>query len=163
MKARPLEVLSFDQAGRREQLPDPVAALLHAAEAAFEQAARANLVDPDQRRSPRLRTVAWAASSQSPDRSARFRRSSRRSCALRAGVSGAAPPRASSRSGGTTPRTASTGSPRVARPCTPTTAAPALNLNLHFHMLFLDGVYLERPDGSLSFRWVKAPTSAARR
>jgi hypothetical protein len=36
----------------------------------------------------------------------------------------------------------------------------ALNLNLHFHMLFLDGVYLERPDGSLTFRWVKAPTGA---
>jgi hypothetical protein len=27
-------------------------------------------------------------------------------------------------------------------------------------MLFLDGVYLERPDGTLSFRWVRAPTSA---
>lgn len=36
----------------------------------------------------------------------------------------------------------------------------ALNLNIHFHMLFLDGVYIERPDGSLRFRWVKAPTSA---
>jgi len=36
----------------------------------------------------------------------------------------------------------------------------ALNLNVHFHMLFLDGVYIERPDGSLRFRWVKAPTSA---
>jgi hypothetical protein len=36
----------------------------------------------------------------------------------------------------------------------------ALNLNIHFHMLFLDGVYVERPDGSLRFRWVKAPTSA---
>jgi pyruvate/2-oxoglutarate dehydrogenase complex dihydrolipoamide acyltransferase (E2) component len=35
----------------------------------------------------------------------------------------------------------------------------ALNLNLHFHMLFLDGVYVERPDGALSFRWVRAPTS----
>lgn len=30
----------------------------------------------------------------------------------------------------------------------------ALNLNLHFHMLFLDGVYVERPDGSLTLRWV---------
>ena len=28
----------------------------------------------------------------------------------------------------------------------------ALNLNVHFHMLFLDGVYVERPDGSLLFR-----------
>jgi hypothetical protein len=27
-------------------------------------------------------------------------------------------------------------------------------------MLLLDGVYLERPDGSLRLRWVKAPTSA---
>jgi hypothetical protein len=27
-------------------------------------------------------------------------------------------------------------------------------------MLFLDGVYVERPDGSLRFRWVKAPTNA---
>jgi hypothetical protein len=36
----------------------------------------------------------------------------------------------------------------------------ALNLNVHFHMLFLDGVYIERTDGRLRFRWVKAPTSA---
>ena len=36
----------------------------------------------------------------------------------------------------------------------------ALNLNVHFHMLFLAGVYVERTDGSLHFRWVKAPTSA---
>jgi hypothetical protein len=36
----------------------------------------------------------------------------------------------------------------------------ALNFNVHFHMLFLDGVYVERPDGRLRFRWVKAPTSA---
>src|SRR3989344_5211259 len=27
-------------------------------------------------------------------------------------------------------------------------------------MLFLDGVYVERPGGSLRFRWVKAPTNA---
>jgi len=27
-------------------------------------------------------------------------------------------------------------------------------------MLFLDGVYVEGPDGALTFRWVKAPTSA---
>ena len=33
-------------------------------------------------------------------------------------------------------------------------------LNIHFHMLFLDGVYVERPDGSVQFRSVKAPTSA---
>ena len=25
----------------------------------------------------------------------------------------------------------------------------ALNLNIHFHMLFLDGVYVDRPDGSV--------------
>ena len=36
----------------------------------------------------------------------------------------------------------------------------ALNLNIHRHMLFLAGVYVERPDGSLRFHWVKAPTSA---
>ena len=35
----------------------------------------------------------------------------------------------------------------------------ALNLNVHFQMLFLDGVYVERPDGSLRFRWVRAQTS----
>jgi hypothetical protein len=26
-------------------------------------------------------------------------------------------------------------------------------------LFFRDGVYVERPDGSLRFRWVKAPTS----
>ena len=36
----------------------------------------------------------------------------------------------------------------------------ALNLNIHFHMLFLDGVYLDGDAGSpLRFRWVKAPTN----
>ena len=35
----------------------------------------------------------------------------------------------------------------------------ALNLNIHFHMLFLDGAYVERSEGSVRFRWVKAPTS----
>ncbi len=36
----------------------------------------------------------------------------------------------------------------------------ALNLNIHFHMLFLDGVYEVAPDGiRLRFRWVRAPTS----
>ena len=30
----------------------------------------------------------------------------------------------------------------------------ALNLNLHFHMLFLDAVYVERSDGCVRFRWV---------
>lgn len=29
----------------------------------------------------------------------------------------------------------------------------------HFHTLFLDGVYVDRPDGSVRLRWVKAPTS----
>jgi hypothetical protein len=28
----------------------------------------------------------------------------------------------------------------------------ALNLNVHLHMLFLDGEYVERPDGSRRFR-----------
>jgi hypothetical protein len=35
----------------------------------------------------------------------------------------------------------------------------ALNLNIHFHMLFLDGVYIDRADGSVRFWQVKAPTS----
>jgi len=35
----------------------------------------------------------------------------------------------------------------------------ALNLNVHFHMLFQDGVYIERCNESSRFRWVKAPTS----
>jgi hypothetical protein len=36
----------------------------------------------------------------------------------------------------------------------------ARNLNVHFHMLFLDGVYVERSDGGLRFHRVKAPSSA---
>jgi ribosomal protein S27E len=36
----------------------------------------------------------------------------------------------------------------------------ALNLNIHFHMLFLDGVYLsDNADTPPRFHWVKAPTS----
>ena len=36
----------------------------------------------------------------------------------------------------------------------------ALNLNIHFHMLFLDGVYPNaETDSPLQFHWVKAPTS----
>lgn len=34
-----------------------------------------------------------------------------------------------------------------------------LNLNIHFHMLFLDGVYLGHPNGTARFRWVKASSS----
>jgi hypothetical protein len=35
----------------------------------------------------------------------------------------------------------------------------ALNLHIHFHMLFLDGVYIDSTHGSRPrFRWVKAPT-----
>jgi hypothetical protein len=30
---------------------------------------------------------------------------------------------------------------------------------VHFHMLFLDGVYVDRPDGSARFRWVSSPTT----
>uniref|UniRef100_UPI00218078F5 transposase n=1 Tax=Escherichia coli TaxID=562 RepID=UPI00218078F5 len=41
----------------------------------------------------------------------------------------------------------------------PTICNSALNLNVHFHMLFLDGVYVEQSHGSARFRWVKAPTS----
>jgi len=38
----------------------------------------------------------------------------------------------------------------------------ALNLNIHFHILFLDGVYaVDSPHGTRPrFRWVRAPTSA---
>ena len=37
----------------------------------------------------------------------------------------------------------------------------ALNLNVHFHRLFLDGVYVVGPDGTLQrFRPVRAPTTA---
>lgn len=36
----------------------------------------------------------------------------------------------------------------------------ALNLNLHFHMLFLDGVYTDGHSGNLRFRRITAPTSA---
>ncbi len=36
----------------------------------------------------------------------------------------------------------------------------ALNLNIHFHMLFLDGVYVDTHHGAARFRWVLAPSSA---
>ena len=36
----------------------------------------------------------------------------------------------------------------------------SLDLNVHFHMLFLDEVFVERSDGSLGFLWVKEATSA---
>ena len=37
----------------------------------------------------------------------------------------------------------------------------ALNLNVHFHVLFLDGAYVDYAHGSSpQFRWVKAPTRA---
>jgi hypothetical protein len=36
----------------------------------------------------------------------------------------------------------------------------ALNLNVHFHMLFLDGVYVDSAGSSTRFRWVKAPTNS---
>ena len=36
----------------------------------------------------------------------------------------------------------------------------ALNANIHFHMLFLDGVYIDSPHGPRArFRWVKVPRS----
>jgi hypothetical protein len=34
----------------------------------------------------------------------------------------------------------------------------ALNANIHFHMLFLDGVYIDNQHESSRFRWVKAPS-----
>ena len=36
----------------------------------------------------------------------------------------------------------------------------ALNLNIQFHMLFLDGVYVDSAGSSTWFRWVKTPTSS---
>ena len=36
----------------------------------------------------------------------------------------------------------------------------ALNLNVHFYMLFLDGVYVDTRLGAARFRWVQAPSSA---
>ena len=36
----------------------------------------------------------------------------------------------------------------------------ALGLNVHFHMLFLDGVYLDSAGSSARFRCVKAPTNS---
>jgi hypothetical protein len=36
----------------------------------------------------------------------------------------------------------------------------ALNLNIYFHMLFFDRVYVDGPDGAARFRWVKVPTGA---
>ena len=36
----------------------------------------------------------------------------------------------------------------------------ALNLNIHFHMLFLDGVYVDTRLGAARFRWVQAPSGA---
>ena len=36
----------------------------------------------------------------------------------------------------------------------------ALNLNIHFHMLFPDGVYVDCPNGAARFRCAKALTSA---
>jgi hypothetical protein len=35
----------------------------------------------------------------------------------------------------------------------------ALNLNIHFHMLFLDGVYVESHDGKLRFRQIAPPAT----
>jgi hypothetical protein len=35
----------------------------------------------------------------------------------------------------------------------------ALNLNIHFRMLFLGGVYVDHADGTAQFRWLKAPSS----
>jgi hypothetical protein len=52
-------------------------------------------------------------------------------------------------------KTARTGAVTLIQRC-----GSALNLNIHFHMLFLDGVYVERPNGSVRFRWVKAPAGA---
>ena len=36
----------------------------------------------------------------------------------------------------------------------------ALNLNVHFHTLAIDGVFVREPDGPLRFASAKAPTDA---
>ena len=36
----------------------------------------------------------------------------------------------------------------------------ALNLNLHFHVLFIDGVYQQKPNGKLRFHRANAPTAS---
>jgi hypothetical protein len=36
----------------------------------------------------------------------------------------------------------------------------ALNLNVHFHILFIDGVYQKKCKGQLRFHRVKAPTGS---
>ena len=33
-------------------------------------------------------------------------------------------------------------------------------VHIHFHMLFLDGVYVDGANGSTRFRWVRAPSGA---
>jgi hypothetical protein len=38
-------------------------------------------------------------------------------------------------------------------------SALKLNLNLHFHVLFIDGVFSPKSNGDLRFHWVNAPTS----
>jgi len=56
---------------------------------------------------------------------------------------------------GFTPTTAKTGAVTLIQ-----RFGGALNLNIHFHMLFLDGVYVDRTHGSgTRFRRVRAPTS----
>lgn len=60
------------------------------------------------------------------------------------------------RQAGHTQQTARTGAVRLIQ-----RFGSALNLNIHFQMLFLDGVYEQAPDGTcLRFQSVRAPTSA---
>ncbi len=58
------------------------------------------------------------------------------------------------RKAGHTHKTASTGAVTLIQ-----RFGSALNLNIHLHMLFLDGVYIDRPDETLRFCRVKAPTT----
>ena len=48
----------------------------------------------------------------------------------------------------------------MAIPAAPTAFGSALNLNIHFHILFLDGVYVTTGE-QLGFRRVPPPTVAA--
>ncbi len=58
------------------------------------------------------------------------------------------------RQAGQTHRTARTGAVTLIQ-----RFGSALNLNIHFHMLFLDGVYVEgRPGAPPRFQWVREPT-----
>ena len=63
------------------------------------------------------------------------------------------------RKAGYSRKTARTGAVTLVQRFGRSGAPGALNLNIHFHMLFLDGVYTDRQDGSVRFRRVGSPTT----